>query len=378
MKRFSWVLFILILYLINSTIFSCSSSEDNTNPVAGEDSTLDTVNLNMQDLDNVKKKELYVVLTDYSTGLLFKIIEDTSLSGFSYGIKLSGDPIGYRIDSLLIILNRNMESPATLMKFKIKGDTLSEIEELSLSNYNNPYDLDIYNNTLIIPMYNKGEIAFYRMDDMSLMDTISLVYNFNPDPDHGFVYGDYYYITLQNLNDTTWVSEKPSEILKIDLKTLKVVDTIQLPINNPVSDFIEYDNKYYFICVGSYLLGGDGGILRFDPQTDSVEIVYKDDENNSINVKFLDIDAEGNIYTIVGNWTSTGFSGRIAKISDGKLNVITSLDYSITSLKLFDSYIITGGTDSEGNSGIYIFDLNGILKAYIKTELPVYNYVKNL
>jgi len=339
----------LLMLILAITIFSCG--ENPTAPIITEPTEINTVAL----------------LTDFvSNSMLSVNFNDSSLVLTDAGINISNDPIGFKNKDITYILSRSLTS-ASILKIE-NGSVLLE-KALPKSN---PHDLSFKDSSFYATMYNDGMIYEINSSDLSIIDSIIIptpADTSNPAPSGSIIVDGKLFVAQQFQKN--WAPTRNGQVLIIDTKTNSIVDSINLPLVNPVSDFVaSNDNKTLYIsCVGSFSDGTDGGIVKIDIATKTTSVltgILADPTG------VLDIDEDDNLYFTAGFYGSYILNRYSAGV-ETKLNSLNTK--GVTAIKVVDENIFVGY--SSDNPELSVLDLSGKeLSTDTTLTLPVCSFVK--
>lgn len=217
------------------------------------------------------KAFVFAVTSDYKTGNYSLFGLDSSFTRTNVDAIHSDATVRWRGGDDIIIINRLKRDNLQI----VDKHNLKTVLPIPLPALSNPYDVEVLDGKLYVAMLAYDSILVFSQKDGSRAGAIS-VHDF-ADADGfaeatalKFVDGALYAI-LANLDTKTFTPLPKPKLVKIDVKTLKVAKSLELPFANPLG--IAYDSaggKLYIPCVGEYTESDfttpklDGGIAAID------------------------------------------------------------------------------------------------------------------
>ncbi len=211
---------------------------------------------------------VFAVTSDYKTGNYSITGIDSSFSKNDFAA-ISGDPaVRYSGGNDIFILNRSRPNLQVIDRHNLKT-----VLQIPLEANANPQDLLVKDSLIYVAFLGLAKIGIFHEGDGSAAGSIDLI-DYADTSDHlpetkalQFVGNDLYAI-LQNLDTKNGYIPLQAKLVKIDIKTKKVIQSLDLPYGNPAS--IAYDSsahKFYIPCIGGnyatdfVTLIIDGGII---------------------------------------------------------------------------------------------------------------------
>ncbi len=240
----------------------------------------------------VPLSKMFVVTSDFSTGGLGLIdLDDLSpwkpdpgwaaqvvasdATAISYNEKVYVIN-RFQVDSISVLEFTEDNEVGLVTQYSVKGDLSAP----------NPYDLEfVSEDRAYLSRYGSDMLWMLNPQTGRLIGSIDLSGYADDDgiPEMAYMllHGEYLYVAIQRLdrNDPWWAPVGDSYLLRIDLVTNQVGDTILLTGTNPVTDLVWSDD------LGKILVGNsgnygflDGCIDSVDPLTGEVESVITEND----------------------------------------------------------------------------------------------------
>lgn len=220
-----------------------------------------------------------IVASDYTSSMVGGVSMDgrTSLGS---GVDLGGDPALALSAGRAFLLARDSGSI-----FELDPRCGKPLGELSsrdpgATRSPNPHDLAVApDGTLYVTRYDAPSLyALPQHGEPYAIDLGPLDIDGNPQPEAVWIDGDRAFVSLERLDEPSFLSTRTSQMAVIDLKTRSIAQVVDLRARNPFGRMVADGGFLYLAAPGNFDVGAeaDAGLERFDPKALTSEIVISE------------------------------------------------------------------------------------------------------
>jgi hypothetical protein len=366
--RLVWILGVCFL------IFSCG-------PTPGDDD---------EDSGLVPSGKMFVVTSDFSTGG-FGLIDLDDLTPWkpdpSWAAQVvAGDAVAKSYNQKVYVINRYQMDSISVLEFS-SDDEVELVNQYSVKGddtSSNPYDLEFaLEDQAYLTRYGSDKLWMINPQTGELLEIIDLSAYADDDgiPEMAFMIkrGIYLFVAIQRLDeDNWWVPVGDSYLLRINMLTNEVDDTILLTCTNPVTDLVWNDDLGRIMVgeAGNYGIL-DGCIDAIDPVTGEVESVITENElGGDISEIAVVSDTKAYAGVTTTDWANSivvEFNPHTGQVSNPEVYKTSACFPFVVELDDSDRLYITEGDPAQPGVIILDTDNNQVLTADpVEFDLPPY------